>query len=121
MESQLKTRNQQRERRSWRVRKKLRGSAVKPRLSIFRSNRHVEAQLIDDEQHITLMGVSTLSKELKGAGRSRKELAREIGKRIAEGAKKKNITRAVFDRGRYKYHGVIAELAEGAREAGLKI
>ncbi len=119
MESQLKVRNQQRGRRVLRVRKRLHGSSEKPRLCVFRSNRHVGAQLIDDEKHETLLGVSTLSKDLKGDKRTRKELARELGKRIGEAAVKKKISRVVFDRGQYKYHGIVAELAEGAREAGL--
>lgn len=119
MESQLKERNEQRQRRLMRVRKKLRGSSEKPRLCVFRSNRHVAAQLIDDENQRTLLGVSTLSKDLKGDKRTRKELARELGKRIAEGAVKRSISRVVFDRGQYRYHGIIAELAEGARAAGL--
>lgn len=119
MESQLKVRNKQRARRLMRVRKKVRGSTDKPRLSVFRSNKHVAAQLIDDEQHTTLLGFSTLSKDRKGDKRTRKELARELGKRVGEEAKKKNISRIVFDRGKYQYHGIVKELAEGAREAGL--
>lgn len=109
-------------RRKMRVRKTLRGDALKPRLSIFRSNKHIGAQVIDDEARVTLFGFGTLSKEFKGTEFSKrsKSAAREIGKRIAAEAKKKNIERVIFDRGAYKYHGIIAELADAAREAGLK-
>ncbi|NGX44910.1 MAG: 50S ribosomal protein L18, partial [Chlamydiae bacterium] len=117
MESQLKVRNKQRARRLMRVRKRVRGSTTKPRFSVFRSNKHVAAQLIDDEQHTTLLGFSTLSKDLKGDKRTRKELPRELGKRFGEEAKKKNIPRVVCDRGKYQYHRTAQEVTEGEREA----
>lgn len=122
MENRLKNRNVQRKRRALRVRKQVRGDAQKPRLSVFRSNKHIGAQLIDDEKGVTLFGFGTLSKELKGSEHAKKTkgAAREIGKRIAQEAKSKKIEHVVFDRGSYKYHGVIAELADAAREAGLK-
>lgn len=122
MESHLKQRNIRRKRRALRVRKKLRGNSEKPRLSIFRSNKHLHAQLIDDENHKTLVGIGTMSKDLKGTGFSKKskEAAKEIGKRIAQEAKKNKIETIIFDRGMYKFHGIIAELAQSARAEGLK-
>lgn len=119
MESNIKQRDERRKRRSMRVRKNVRGTTEKPRLSVFRSNKHLLAQIIDDENNTTLFGIGTLSKEIEGKKKS-KEAAREIGKRIAQEAKKKKIEEVVFDRGHYKYHGVIAELAGAAREEGLK-
>lgn len=122
MENRLKKRKICRKRRAMSVRKKVRGEAAKPRLSVFRSNQHILAQVIDDEARVTLFGIGTLSKEFQGTpfAKKSKSAAREIGKRIAAEAKKKQIEHVVFDRGFYKYHGVIAELADAAREAGLK-
>lgn len=102
-----------------RVRKKIRGSSERPRLSVSKTNQHIYAQLIDDVKGITLAGIGTLSKMNKNAVKS-KEAGRNIGKQIAELAKKKNIERVIFDRGRYKFHGIVAEVAAGAREAGLQ-
>jgi large subunit ribosomal protein L18 len=102
-----------------RVRKTLHGNAERPRLSVSKTNCHIYAQLIDDDNSVTLAGFGTLSKEMSVKKKS-KESAREIGKQIAELAKKKNINSVIFDRGRYKFHGIIAELANGAREAGLQ-
>jgi large subunit ribosomal protein L18 len=121
MENRLKNRNIRRKRRALRVRKHVRGEAAKPRLSVFRSNKHIGAQIVDDQKRVTLFGISTLSKEFKGTDNAKKSkgAAREIGKRIGEAAKKMNVEHVVFDRGHYKYHGVIAELADAAREAGL--
>lgn len=122
MENRLKNRNTRRKRRAMRVRKEVRGDQAKPRLSVFRSNKHLGAQIIDDENRVTLFGVGTLSKEFKGTefAKKSKSAAREIGKRIAAEAKKKKIEHVIFDRGHYKYHGIIAELADAARGAGLK-
>lgn len=105
-----------------RVRKKVRGTSGVPRLSISKTSRHIYAQLIDDEKGVTLAGIGTLSKENQKGPHSKKSkaAARQIGKQIAEFAKKQNIDAVVFDRGRYKYHGLIAELATGAREMGLQ-
>lgn len=117
--SKIKTKGR-RERRTMRVRKHVRGSAEKPRLSVYKTNKHISAQLIDDDQQITLVSAGTQHKEFgKDSGKS-KESARRVGMIIAEKAKEKSITAIVFDRGRYKYHGIIAELAAGAREAGLQ-
>jgi len=122
MINNLTKRNQRRQRRVWRVRKELKGTAEKPRLSVFKSNKHICAQLIDDEQGITLASAGTLSKEFqdKKMGKKSKEAAREVGIAIAKVAKKKNILTAVFDRGFNKYHGLLAEVASGARETGLQ-
>jgi large subunit ribosomal protein L18 len=105
-----------------RVRKKLHGTAVRPRLSVSKTNCHIYAQLIDDENSVTLAGVGTLSKEFQNTPHNKKskDAAREIGKQIAKVAKGRNIDAVIFDRGRYKFHGVIAELANSAREAGLQ-
>ncbi len=122
MDNSLRKRKISRKRRALRVRKKITGSSLIPRLSVHKSNCHLYAQLIDDENGITLAGVGTLSKKFQKTkfNKKSKASAREIGKQIAEAAKGKEIQRVIFDRGRYKFHGVIAELANGAREAGLQ-
>lgn len=101
-------------RRHRRIRAKVSGTALRPRLSVFRSNRALSAQLIDDEKAVTLAAAS--SAKLKG---SSAEKAKAVGKAIAEKAKAKNVTLAVFDRGGYLYAGAIKALADGAREGGL--
>lgn len=122
MINEKQDRNQRRKRRAYRVRKQVRGTAKKPRLTIFKSNQHLFAQLIDDEQGVTLASFGTMSKELraKGLGHKGKEAAKQIGIKIAEAALEKKIERAVFDRGHYKYHGLLVELANAARETGLQ-
>jgi large subunit ribosomal protein L18 len=106
-----------RERRHRRVRAKVLGTAERPRLVVFRSNRGIEAQLVDDLEGRTLAGASWLQlKKLKG---NKTEQAAEVGKRLAESAKKAGVEAAVFDRGGYLYHGRVKALAEGAREGGL--
>lgn len=122
MNNTQKKRDRARRNRIMRVRKKVRGTEGKPRLSVSKTNAHLYAQIIDDVQGVTLVGLGTLSKEMQSSqmkGKS-KEAARHIGKTIGEMAKAKNITTVVFDRGRYKFHGVVAEIAAGAREAGLQ-
>jgi len=108
--------------RSIRVRKHLRGTNTKPRLCVVKSNNHIQAQLIDDEAGITLGATATFSKEFRGTefNRKNKASARKLGERIAEIAKDKNIKEVVFDRGPFKYHGVLAELADAARAGGLQ-
>ena len=108
----------QRARRAFRVRAKVRGTLERPRLSIFRSNRFTVAQLIDDMSGKTLAHAS--SRELKTKG-AKGTVATEVGKAIAERAKKAGITKAVADRGSYRYHGRVKALVEAAREAGLNI
>lgn len=121
MESQLAKRNQQRIRRALRVRKHVRGTSEKPRLTVQKSNQHLYAQLIDDEKSITLASFSTMNKGYKGKdAKKSKEAAKMIGAKIAEIAKGKQIKTIVFDRGRLKFHGIIAELANAARESGLQ-
>ena len=114
--------NKKRQRRKWRVRKNLRGTPNKPRLSVFKSNRHLAVQLIDDEQSRTIASTSTLDKEFKGTSFSKKskEAAAKIGEKIAQLAQQNAIKEVIFDRGPYKYHGLLAELANAARSAGLK-
>lgn len=108
-------------RRAARVRKQIAGgTAVRPRLSIFRSNRSMSAQLIDDAARRTIASASSLELEKK-VKRTKIEAAREVGKLIAERAKKEGIEQALFDRGSYRYHGRVKALAEAAREAKLKI
>ncbi len=115
--SQLTVR-QARERRHRRVRGKVRGTAERPRLAIFRSNRGIFAQLVDDDSGKTLAGASwlTLPKSFKG---DKTEQAREVGKAVASAAREAGVESVVFDRGGYLYHGRVKALAEGAREGGL--
>ena len=111
--------NEQRLKRHRRVRRKISGTAQRPRLNVFRSNKHIYAQLIDDVNGVTLASASTMDKGFEGNG-GNKEAARKVGQAIAKGAAEKNIEEAVFDRGGYLYHGRVKELADGARESGLK-
>ena len=111
--------NQTRLKRHKRVRAKISGTAERPRLCVYRSNAHISAQIIDDVAGVTLVSASTLEKSFEGLG-SNKAAARVVGKTIAERAVAKGITEVVFDRGGYLYHGRVSELAEGAREGGLK-
>lgn len=101
-----------------RIRSKISGTSERPRLSVFRSNKHVYAQLIDDLAGVTLASASTREGDLSGSGT---EVSKSVGKRIAERAKEAGIDRAVFDRGGYRYHGNVQALAEGAREGGLQL
>ena len=110
--------NAQRLKRHKRVRAKVSGTPERPRLNVFRSEKNIYAQIIDDVAGHTLVAASSLDKEIEGGGN--KEAARAVGKLIAERAKAKGIGTVVFDRGGYLYHGRVAELAEGAREGGLE-
>ncbi len=109
----------ERERKHKRVRTKISGTAECPRLCVYRSNSNIYAQVIDDEKGVTLVSASTLDKAVK-TKRSNKEAAKEVGTLIAKKAIEKNIKTVVYDRGGYIYHGIIKELAEAAREAGLE-
>ena len=109
----------ERTRRHKRVSTKLSGTAERPRLCVFRSNSNLYVQVIDDAKGNTLVSASTLDKEVK-TKHANKEAAKEVGTLIAKKAIEKNITEVVFDRGGYIYHGVVKELAEAAREGGLK-
>jgi large subunit ribosomal protein L18 len=105
------------------IRKRINGTAECPRLTVFRSLREIQAQLIDDSTHRTLLTVSSLSKAVKAKAKDAKdkvEVAKIVGKMIGEEAKKKEIETAVFDRSGYLYHGRVKAVADGAREGGLK-
>jgi large subunit ribosomal protein L18 len=112
-----------RNKRALRVRAQLRGNSAKPRLSVFKSNKHISVQLIDDEAGVTLGSVSTQSKELKKSefGKKNKASAKKLGELIADIAKQKNVKEVLFDRGPFKYHGILAEIADAARNKGLKL
>ena len=101
-----------------RIRKKVIGSAERPRLTVYRSTKHIYAQIVDDATGSTLCSASSLAAKLEGS-KSSKNAAFEVGKLIAETAKGKNISKVVFDRSGYVYHGRVRSLAEGAREGGL--
>ncbi len=109
---------EQKLRRRKRVRAKISGTAQRPRLTVYRSLKHLSAQLIDDVAGRTLLGVS--DHEIK-AGKTKTDKAKLLGELLYSKAKEKNITQVVFDKGAYKYHGRVKALAEGAKEAGLKI
>ena len=114
----VKTKGQQRLRRRRRVRAKVRGTAERPRISVFRSNRGVAAQLIDDDAGKTLAAVSWTEDELRKLDRA--EQAKKAGELLAKRATDAGVKSCVFDRGGYRYHGRVAALAEGAREGGLE-
>ena len=102
-----------------RVRGKISGTPERPRLNVFRSNANIYAQIIDDVNGVTLVSANTLEKDFEGAT-GNVEAAKKVGAALAERAKAKGIEQVVFDRGGYIFHGRVAALAEGAREAGLK-
>ena len=122
MINELNKRNKRRLRRMLSVRKGVRGTAEKPRLCVFKSNKHICAQLIDDEKGVTVASSGSTTKTFrdKKLGRKSKEAARLVGAMIAEEAKKQKIPAVVFDRGFNKYHGLLAEVANAARETGLQ-
>lgn len=113
-----KTRVELRTARHTRLRKRIAGTQEKPRLSVFRSLKHISAQIVDDTTGTTLAAASTVEKDLGAKGTV--EGARLVGAKLAERAKEKGISSVVFDRGGFKYHGQVASLAEGAREGGLE-
>ncbi|NLT98030.1 MAG: 50S ribosomal protein L18 [Christensenellaceae bacterium] len=114
--------NESRKARHRRVRNKISGTADKPRLNVFRSLKHIYAQIIDDEAGVTLVSASTLSPDIRKEveGKTKKEAARIVGLAVGRKALAKGIERVVFDRGGYVYMGRVQQLADGAREAGLK-
>ena len=118
-----RTRRVQRAKRHRRIRKRLLGTAERPRLVVYRSLKNIEGQVIDDDASRTLVGVSTLAPELREfkpeSRNPRVEVAKEAGKLLAQKAKEAGVERVVFDRGGYKYHGRVKAFAEGAREGGL--
>jgi len=113
-------RSEARERRHKRVRKRVLGTPERPRLSVYKSLRHIYAQLIDDTSGRTLVSASTLDPSFNGIGGCNVESAKRVGELIAERARELGIERIVFDRGGYPYHGRVKALAEAARERGLK-
>jgi len=115
-------RNKSRKKRHRVIRNSIQGTPERPRLNVFRSSKHIYAQLIDDTQMNTIVSSSTLDKKIadKLDGLSKKEAAEIVGKDIAEKAKETGVEKVVFDRGGYLYHGRVKALAEGARENGLK-
>ena len=114
------SRNSMRKVRHERIRKTIMGTCAAPRLCVFRSNTGIYAQIIDDETRTTLVSASSLDKDLKIENGSNVEAAKVVGKAIAEKATKAKITKVVFDRGGYLYHGRVKALAEAARENGLE-
>lgn len=113
-------RNDARKARHARVRTKIVGTKEVPRLNVFRSNNNIFAQIIDDEAGVTLVSASSIEKEMKLANGGNVEAATKVGEELAKRAKKANITKVVFDRGGYLYHGRVQALAEAARENGLE-
>ena len=116
-----KTREDRRYRRHLRVRKRVHGTAERPRLVVFRSIKHIAAQLVDDDRGVTLLGVSDLSEGVQVNGGGKVAKGKATGKLLAEKAKSAGITRAVFDRAGYRYHGRVQAVADGAREGGLEL
>jgi large subunit ribosomal protein L18 len=114
----VKTRTELRQARHDRIRKRVRGTAERPRLAVYRSLKHISAQIIDDTTGQTLAAASSVEKDLAKSGN--KEGAKTVGTKLAERAKEKGVTAVVFDRGGFQYHGRVASLADGAREAGLE-
>ena len=115
------TKSDHRDRRHRRVRKKVTGTAARPRLAVFRSSKHIYVQAIDDLAGTTLVSASTMEKDLRGGSTATIEAAKKIGALVGERAKAAGITTVVFDRGGFKYHGRVAAVADGAREAGLTL
>jgi large subunit ribosomal protein L18 len=116
----MQNRQVARKRRHQRVRKKVRGTPERPRLAVFRSNKHVYAQVIDDVNGVTLAAASTREKDFPGSTGT-VDAAKQVGKRVGERAKAAGIEAVVLDRGGFKYHGRVAGVADAAREAGLKV
>lgn len=121
MAVKYRTRQERRWRRHWRIRKRIFGTPERPRLAVFRSLKHIYAQIIDDTKGHTLCSASTLDKELRGKlkGLTKTQQAAEVGKLIAQRALALGITQVVFDRGGHKYHGRVKALADAVRQAGL--
>jgi large subunit ribosomal protein L18 len=109
-----------RHRRHTRVRKKVSGTTTQPRLAVFRSDRHISAQVIDDTRGQTLAAASTVEASLRAGATGNKEAAAAVGRLVAERAKAAGVTQVVFDRGGFLYHGRVAALADAARQSGLE-
>ncbi len=122
MNKEIQKVKERRQKRAWRVRKRMHGTRQKPRLSVNKSNKHIQVQLIDDDQKITLGGIATFSNEFRDTefATKSKASAKKLGERIAEIAKQQQIREVIFDRGAFKYHGILAEIADAARAGGLE-
>ena len=120
MSNAAKVRRELRTKRHRRVRKKIVGTPARPRLALFRSNKHLVLQVIDDASGRTLAAASTLEASLKGTATGNVEAATKVGKLVAERAKAVGVTQVVFDRGGFLYHGRVAAAAQAARDAGLE-
>ena len=114
------SRNEMRKIRHTRIRENLSGTRERPRLCVFRSNANIEAQIIDDVKGVTLVSASSIDKELKLENGSNIEAATKVGQLLAKRAKEQKITKVIFDRGGYQYHGRVEALADAARENGLE-
>jgi large subunit ribosomal protein L18 len=121
MSSSAKYKREARLRRHTRVRKKVRGTSERPRLAVFRSNKHISAQVIDDRAGRTLAAASTYEAGLRSGSTGSKDAATEVGRLVAERAKASGIDKVVFDRGGFLYHGRVAAVADAARAAGLEL
>ena len=119
MSTSAKEKRAARVRRHLRVRKKVRGTAERPRLAVFRSNKHIYAQAIDDMSGRTIASASTTEAELRGGATATVDAAKQVGTLVGERAKGAGVESVVFDRGGFRYHGRVAAIADGAREAGL--
>ena len=115
-QARLKAKN----RRHLRVRRKVRGTAERPRVAVFRSNRHIYAQLIDDVAHVTLVSASSLEADAHAKEGAKKDVSKRVGELLGRRAVERGISTVVLDRGGRLYHGRVQQLADGAREAGLK-
>ena len=117
-----KTKVESRAKRKMSIRKRVNGTPDRPRMSVFRSLKHIYVQVVDDQKHITLVAMSTLDEGVKGelTGLKKKDKSKKIGAAIAKRCLEKGISQVVFDRNGYIYHGRVSALADGAREAGLK-
>ncbi len=117
----IKTQADRRARRHLRVRKRVHGTAARPRLVVFRSSKHIYAQVVDDDTGVTLVGAADTSEgiQVEGSGKTAKSHA--VGRLIAAKAKEKGIAKVVFDRGGYQYHGRVKAVADGARKGGLEL
>lgn len=116
----VKSANHQRQRRHLRVRHKVAGTAERPRLVVFRSAKHIYAQVVDDSKGVTLVGASDRTDGVQPEGKGKTAKSFALGKHIAVKAKEKGIARVVFDRGGYQYHGRVKAVADGARKGGLE-
>ena len=117
----IRTREHRRLRRHLRVRRKVKGSGERPRLVVFRSSKHIYAQVVDDTRGVTLVGAADSSEGIQADGKGKTAKSFALGRLIAVKAKEKGITKVVFDRGGYQYHGRVKAVAEGARKGGLEL